>query len=362
MKKQKGWKRALVVILCVILALILIGIIFASVYVNHLLNQMNRVEPGKESTMSPSQVQDMEMTDPDLETVDPSGGETFIPIENITFPTEPPAPDPTDPAPTEPVIYGDHLVNILLVGQDRREGQGRQRSDSMILVSFNQSKGTITLTSFMRDQYVQIPGYRSNKLNAAYQYGGMSLLSETLRVNFGVLVDGVVEVDFSGFEKVINLLGGVDVNMTQAECDYFNTFTDWELKPGMNHLDGYQALCFSRLREIDTDYRRAERQRAVLTALMEAYKNQPMDQMLRTLEQILPMITTNMSNAEILGHAVDLFPMLAGSTVNTLRIPLEGTFHQGYVEVRPGYTNWFQYHIDFEANRQRLYEVFAPAN
>ncbi len=361
MKKRIGWKKGLLIALCVILALILILCAFAAVYVNYLLSRMNRVEPGKESVITPSQAEEIMMTDPELEAIDPTAGETFVPIEDITFPTSPAVPDDPETGESEtPAVYGDHLVNILLVGQDRRPGQGRQRSDTMILVSFNKSAGTITLTSFMRDQYVQIPGYKPNKLNAAYQFGGMGLLSETLKLNFGVWVDGVVEVDFGGFEEIIDLLGGVDITMTQAECTYFNTFTDWNLQPGVNHLDGYQALCYARLREIDTDYNRAARQRAVITALLQAYKNQPLNKLLGILEDILPLITTNLTNAEIIGYATELFPMLSGSEMGSLRIPVEGTYQQGRVQMRPGFTAWLQYNIDFQANQDRLYEIFAP--
>lgn len=378
MKKQARWQKGILIALCLFLALILVGMIFLTVYVNYLLGRMNRVDPDNESTMSPSQALDAMMTDPDLETIDPTGNETYVQIDDITFPTEPPAPTdpnltqpteskptepkPTEPQPTEPDIYGDHLVNILLVGQDRRPGEGRQRSDSMILVSFNKSTNTITLTSFMRDQYVQIPGYKPNKLNAAYSFGGMKLLCQTLAKNFGVQVDGVVEVDFGGFKDIIDLLGGVEIKMTQKEVDYFNTFTDWNLVKGVNRLNGEQALAYARLREIDTDYRRAERQRTVVSALIEAYKSQPLNQLLGLLDDILPLITTNMTNTEILTYATDLFPMLSGAEMETLRIPVEGTFDAGKVEVRKGFVAWFQYNIDFAANRERLYEVFAPAD
>lgn len=366
-KKKSGWKKGLLITFCVVLLLILLVMTFGAVYINSLLNKMNRVDPENESTMSSSEAEQILMTDPELETIDPTSTETFVDISDLTFPTIVTDPTPTqgtDPAPTTPQtpeqsVYGDHLVNILLVGQDRRAGQGRQRSDTMILVSFNKSTGTITLTSFMRDQYVQIPGYKPNKLNAAYAFGGMSLLSKTLWVNFGVQVDGVVEVDFSGFEDIIDLLGGVDISMTQKEIDYLNACGE-NYTLGVNHLNGQQALNYARLREIDSDYNRATRQRNVVMALINAYKNQPLDQMLGLLDQILPMITTNISNSQIIGYATDLFPMLAGSKIETLRIPVDGTFKGGKVQVRPGFTGWFQYNIDFEANKEILWDVFRP--
>ncbi len=87
----------------------------------------------------------------------------------------------------------------MLIGQDKREGQSRQRSDSMILATLDKDQKTISLTSFMRDLYVAIPGYSSTRINAAYAYGGMDLLDETLTQNFGVEIDGNVEVDFEVF-------------------------------------------------------------------------------------------------------------------------------------------------------------------
>lgn len=367
--KMKGWKKELLIALCIILLLILLAVIFGYVYIHHLLNQLNRVEPGKESTISPSQAIDMMLTDPDLVPIDPDTDETFVHIDDLTFPTDPPLPSiptetrPSPMQPPEPEIYGDHLVNILLVGQDRREGQSRQRSDSMILLSANKSTGTITLTSFMRDCYVRIPGYKPNKLNAAYQFGGMKLLCNTLELNFGVQVDGVVEVDFSGFQNVIDLLGGVEIYLTSDEAWYIEAGNLQNggvqtLKEGVNRLNGKQALAYARIRELDSDYRRAERQRKVLTAVMEAYKNQPLTELLGILYEILPMVTTNMSNDQIIGYATELFPMFTDLHVETLRIPVDGTFKQGNVEVRDGFKNWFQYNIDFAANKDILMEIF----
>ncbi|MFQ9799037.1 MAG: LCP family protein [Clostridia bacterium] len=100
------------------------------------------------------------------------------------------------------------MVNILLIGQDRREGEGRQRSDSMILATINKKSQSIYLTSFMRDMYVPIPGYSDNRINAAYAFGGMDLLDDTIETNFGIHIDGNVEVDFSGFKTLIDMMGG----------------------------------------------------------------------------------------------------------------------------------------------------------
>lgn len=347
-KKRVGWKRVLLITVCVILALILILTACAGIFVNYLLGKIKRVSPEDEATISSSEVEELLNTDPDVSPVDPS--ESLPSIEDVTIPTEV----------TETEKKPDHVTNILLVGQDRRGSKGRARSDAMILVTFNTKAKTITLTSFMRDAYVRIPGYASHKLNHAYQYGGFSLLNETLKVNFGVEVDGNFEVDFQRFEQLIDLLGGVDVSLNQAEVDYlYNGYgMRWDLQVGVNHLNGEQALAFARLREIDSDYQRTARQRKVIMSVLDAYKNQPLDQLLPVLEETLGIVTTNMDNGEIISLALELFPMLASSQVNTMQIPANGTFDQGDVLVREGLKNWFQYNIDFAANRKLIWELY----
>lgn len=348
-KAQKGgsWKVVLTTILCILLALVLAIVAVGSAFANYLLSKIDRVQMGQEPTISPSQVEDMLNTDPDLTPVDPS--ESLPDIGDITFPSEDP----------EPVGQGGHVINILLIGQDTESGAVRARSDSMILMTLNTKAGTVTFTSFMRDAYVQIPGYKPNKLNHAYQYGGMKLLNETLKVNFGVEVDGDVEVNFAQFESIIDLLGGVDIDLTEEEAAYMclGPGKEWDLKPGVNRLNGEQALSYARIREIDSDYHRTLRQRTLLTALTNAYKNQPIDQLLPLLEEILGLITTNMTDAQIWDCAFNLIPMLSGLQVRSDRIPADGTFRQGSVQVRPGLKGWFQYDIDFEANRQRLQRI-----
>lgn len=355
---KKTWRRTMLTVMCILLALILLAMLFATVFINRIMNQMNRVDPNKESVLDPTYVSQMLATDPDLETIDPGSTESLPHISDMTFPTEPTiVTKPTEP--TEPESKGDHYINILLIGQDRRPGQGRQRSDSMILVTVNKSRKTVTLTSFMRDQYVQIPGYLPHKLNHTYQYGGMKLLNETLMLNFGVRVDGNVEVDLSGFIEIIDLLGGVEIDLTEAEAGYLGACFNIEMKAGKNLLNGKQAQYYSRLREIDSDYRRAERQRKVLLSIINKYKSQPLDEIISLTEQLLPMVTTDMSNSEILGYAMELFPMLTQMQINTMRIPVDGTFQQGNVQVRDGVKNWFQYNIDFAANRKVLEQIFA---
>ena len=162
-----------------------------------------------------------------------------------------------------------------------------------------------------------------------------------------------------GVATYFDLLGGVEINMTEKEAEYIGACFHKEMKAGVNLLNGDEAMLYSQLREIDTDYRRAERQRKVLMAIINKYKNQPLDELLSLTEQILPLVTTDMSNTEILGYALEIFPTLTEMQYGTMRIPVEGTFQQGNVQVREGVKNWFQYNIDFAANRKILNEIFA---
>ena len=312
-KSNRTWGRRLLTALCVLLALILLLVIFAAVYVNSWLDKIPRATDPT-GTLSASQIEELEnQTDPEDVTFT---GPTMDPLE-VTW----------DTAPDELVGLEKDVINILLIGQDRRAGQGRQRSDAMILCTVNVKNKTLTMTSFLRDLYVQIPGYKDNRLNAAYQFGGMPLLDAALEVNFGVHVDGNVEVDFTGFQQVIDLVGGVDINLTAAEAAHLNkSHRSWGLQAGMNHLNGEKALAYSRIRYIGTDFGRTNRQRTVLTALLNQSKNLPYTQLMELVEQALGLITTDMTNMEIMQHAVALIPLLKDLEVQTQYIPAEGTY------------------------------------
>lgn len=338
------WKRIVIISICILLALVLLTVAVFGIWATYLMNKISRTSVN-ESKLTPSEVEQLLQSDPDIEPLAPSES-----LPNLSE-----TPLPSDPVP--PVEAPKHVINILLIGQDTTSGSVRARSDSMILVTFNTRAKTVTFTSFMRDSYVQIPGYSANKLNHAYQYGGMSLLCETLLVNFGVEIDGAVEINFSSFKSIIDMLGGVEISLNEKEARYMNHLTEWNLKVGTNRLNGEQALVYARLREIDSDYQRSERQRTVLMALVNAYKNQSVSTMLGLLDDIMPLLSTNMTNDQMWGYGLKVVTMLAGARYNSQRLPADGTFSQGNVQVRPGLKAWFQYNIDFEANRELLRKI-----
>ncbi len=219
------------------------------------------------------------------------------------------------------------LVNILLVGQDRREGEDRQRSDSMILLSMNPETNELSMISFLRDLYVQIPGYTDNRLNAAYAFGGFSLLKDTLYTNFGITVDGCIEVDFNGFKDIIDFVGGVDVELTEAEAEIVGDGA----VAGLNHLDGEHALIYVRIRKLDSDFGRTERQRKVLNAVFSKLKGTEMVELLGLVNDCLPIISTDMSDEEITSVAIQYAPALANLEISMYHVPENGFYKNATV-------------------------------
>jgi anionic cell wall polymer biosynthesis LytR-Cps2A-Psr (LCP) family protein len=146
-----------------------------------------------------------------------------------------------------------------------------------------------------------------------------------------------VEVDFTGFMDIVDMLGGIDIELSQKEADYLNSRGNWDVNPGsagkwklkagMNHLTGEQALAYSRIRAVgNADFGRTDRQRKVLTILVNKCKDLNMIELNNLLQKVLPMITTDLSNSEILGYALEVFPLLSNLTIETMRIPANGAY------------------------------------
>ena len=217
----------------------------------------------------------------------------------------------------------EKILNILLIGQDRREGEKQTRSDSMILCSFNAREKQIVMTSFLRDLYLPIPGHGSNRINAAYALGGAPLLIETLEENFDIRIDGSVQVDFSQFSGILDQLGGVTLELRQDEAREINRELGSSLSAGKQKLTGEQALAYARIRSLDPDgdFSRTDRQRKVLSALWDTYKDSSLTGLMKTMGSLLPMIETDMGSGELLAAAVKVFPYLSEAEVISRRIP-----------------------------------------
>lgn len=220
------------------------------------------------------------------------------------------------------------LIHILLIGQDRREQDTFARADSIILCSFHPEEGRIIITSFPRDLYVSIPGHDSNRLNAAYAFGGMDLLRQTMEENLDLSLDGCIEADFSRFPQIIDALGGVSITLRQDEADAINAATGGSLTAGTCLLSGDQALAYSRIRNLDSDgdLSRTARQRKLIYSLLSSYRSADLLTILSVVVDMLPMVTTNLSKRQVLVLAAKLFPLLDASVITSQRLPADDSF------------------------------------
>ncbi len=267
------------------------------------------------------------------------------------------------------------VVNILLVGADKNNDEqnkagAERRSDSMMIATMDIKNGKLKLTSLMRDMYVDIPGYGGNKLNAAYSFGGIRLLYETIAENFGIQMDGYAEVNFDAFVNVIDEIGGVELTLTDSEAENLNN-TNYikrkkyrNLKTGTQTLNGYQALGYCRIRHgkmrpdgsypgvytadgKGDDYGRTERQRMTVEAIFKKVKTMsPMD-ILALAEVVLPNIKTDISKDRIYAYISTLIQM--GTTkIHQFAIPVDGYFTSQTINGQDCLVP------DLEANREAL--------
>ena len=306
--KPRQRKRIALIIVIIFLSLLLAALLISIIGVNMVLSGLQRPDE-QEQTMSREEMESV-FQEEDEVPEDFSG--PVLDAHEVTLPQ------------AEIVVEDDdNVFSIMLLGVDNRSKQYRSRTDSMILCTVNRSAKTLTMTSFMRDTYVYIPEFYNQRLNVAYPVGGFETLYDTLEYNFGIRVDKSVAVNFTSFKEVIDAIGGVDIELTGAEAAHLNAGNGWWLQSGTNHLTGEQALAYSRIRAIDSDYNRTNRQRNVISAIIEKAKTLPLKDLLQIVRVLIPMVTTDMTNEEILDAAISLAPVLKDLTVVTQRIPVD---------------------------------------
>ena len=198
----------------------------------------------------------------------------------------------------------------------------------MILCTYNKTNSQLTMTSFLRDLYVPIPGHGSNRINAAYSFGGTPLLKKTIDQNFNIAIDGSIEVDFTHFSEIIDQLGGLKIELRQDEAKVINRQAGSSLTEGLQHLDGFQVLTYSRIRslDIDGDVSRTNRQRKVLNALVDSLRESSLKELTPIIGKILPMLTTDMNRGQLFLYAMEILPHLSQMEIHSQRIPADGTF------------------------------------
>jgi LCP family protein required for cell wall assembly len=197
-------------------------------------------------------------------------------------------------------------INVLLVGVDAREGEVDSRSDTMMLVTLDNKNKQIKLTSFLRDSFVEIAGINYwSKLNSAYFRGGIQTLSDTLELNFRVDIQYYALVDFEIFTTIVDSIGGINVDVTERESYYTYHSGDVgvpvRIEAGEDILlNGEQALWYSRIRYLDSDFQRTQRQRKVITAIVEKASKMSLTDLYSLAEKIIPLVKTNMSSNQIM--------------------------------------------------------------
>lgn len=195
---------------------------------------------------------------------------TDIPTATPTStPAAQPSPLPPDPAlPVGALTLPPDQMNILLLGSDQRPYSTIFRTDTIILLTLNPSKGTVSLTSFPRDLYIMIPGYGMERINTAWARGGFSKLAATFEHNFGVRPEHYVLINFSSFKRVIDSLGGLEVDVSQPLSDYMNG-RYVTIHAGKNNMDADTVLWYVRSRKTSNDFARSRRQQEILMAIFK---------------------------------------------------------------------------------------------
>jgi polyisoprenyl-teichoic acid--peptidoglycan teichoic acid transferase len=303
-KRMPRWQKVIIIVLLVLILLLVTAI--ALVYGK--LGKINRIQSvDRVSTSEQTYDQDTDAED-------------TLTDDQVDFGTT-------------KVLEDQNVINILLVGRDSRDLSERGRSDSMIVLSMNRNTKQISMVSLMRDSYVKIPGYNNNKMNAAFSYGGYDLLDETISENFGIEIDYNVGVNFSGFEQVVDKLGGIDITLTQDEALYLMADEDTlaeGLVEGVNHLNGKEALGYARARYVSTgkeanDFGRTYRQRVVMTTVYKEMMKQSLTEIWSILDSIMDCVETDMTNSQIISIGTEFYNM-GIDTMQSYRIPADGEY------------------------------------
>lgn len=248
------------------------------------------------------------------------------------------------------------ITNILLLGLDQESGN---LSDALIVVTLDTNHKKIKLTSFMRDMLVQVPGYSNNKLNTPYQKGGIQLVYDVFSHNFDLDLDGYVAVNYNMLEKVIDKLGGISLYIDADEANFQNTSNFISnpayrnLIPGATQtLNGCQVVgyCRNRVSLATSDFGRTQKQRIVLNAIYEKFKDQNLPELLSLMNTVFPYVTTDLDLVEMTSLATKVFDAgLLSSDIEQFRIPVDGGYTDSW------YNAMLVLDVDFEKNIEELH-------
>lgn len=228
------------------------------------------------------------------------------------------------------------ITNIALFGLDSRVKNEASRSDCIMIITLDGTHNKIKISSIMRDTYVHVDGYGMTKITHAYAYGGPQLAIKTINENFGLNIKDYVKVDFFSLEKIVDSVGGIEVNITSQELKVINGYikevSDIEKTPiknithtGTQLLNGKQAVAYCRIRyTTGDDFKRTERQRDVLQLIINKIKGRGKSGILDTVNTMLPYVETSMSNTGIIKDSLSVVSSKLYDNVEQERFPVDG--------------------------------------
>ena len=299
-KKKKRRKKIVRGIVIALVSLLIVGVVAALGLKHYLFSKMDVIET--QGTI-----------------IDESGN--VVRIADITQPTQ------------HELINEEHIHNFLLIGIDSRvAGADRGNSDVNMVVSVDTEAGTIKMISIARDCYAHIPGYGDRKINAAMALGGPELLEATIEQCLRLDIEGFAYVDFYNLAGVINAIGGVYIDVTSTEVygDHGLNMCLEELgygqyavnQTGYIWVNGEQAVAYGRIRYVDNDYKRSERQVEVLRSMLNQYMGLSASGKLAALDDIFSMISTNVSEATATEYTIDFLPSLDNFEIQYMQLPI----------------------------------------
>lgn len=236
------------------------------------------------------------------------------------------------------------ITNILLVGTDGEYVEKGNRSDSVMLVTIDTNNKDIKISSIARDTYVDIPGYSTEKLTHAYAYEGIDLLKEVFKENFDLDIDKYIAVNFISFMDIMDELGGVEVNVEEKDIKEINKYIDacygyyknkdekdkeYITESGVQRLNGYQALAFSRIRYTDSAFARDNRHREVAESVYKEFAQKGIDTYKRCAEIVLNNTKTNISPIEMMNLAYTVLK-INDKDIEQFQFPLE-EYRNGHI-------------------------------
>ncbi len=231
------------------------------------------------------------------------------------------------------IVTSDYakVKNIALLGIDSRQDNDSGRSDAVLVLTIDKENNKIKLTSIARDSYVEIDGRGKDKLTHAYAFGKSTLAVKTLNKNFDLEITDYVTVNFFELSRIIDYIGGVKIDVSSKERDHLNSYIIPKLrkqtslsckdipKSGEQILDGTQALCYARIRKIDGDIERGNRQKEVLEAMFDKVKDTSISKLPSVAEMVLSECQTSLSTQDIMNMGI--WAITSKPTIENISIP-----------------------------------------